>query len=197
MPIAVAGEHTRTIELGTAVAIAFARAPMTLANVGWDLQTVTGGRFTLGLGSQIRPHIEQRFSMPWSHPADRMREIVHAIHAIWSAWENGTPLDFRGDFYTHTRMIPAFDPGPNPFGPPKIFTAGVGPRKTAVAGEVADGFLVHPVNSRRSLMEVTLPAIQLGAARAGRGRATGDRRETPGPARGHLEIGEPREQPCP
>ena len=171
VPIAVAGEHTRSIELGTAIAIAFARTPMTLANVGWDLQTVTGGRFTLGIGSQIRPHIEQRFSMPWSQPAERMREMVQAIRAIWSAWEHTTPLGFRGDFYTHTRMIPAFDPGPNPFGPPKIFTAGVGPRMTAVAGEVADGFLVHPVNSRRSLLEVTLPAIQRGAARAGRAAA--------------------------
>ncbi len=171
VPIAVAGEHTTSIELGTAVAIAFARTPMTLANSGWDLQTVTRGRFTLGLGSQIRPHIEQRFSMPWSHPAERMREMVQAIHAIWSAWEEGTPLDFRGDFYTHTRMIPAFDPGPNRFGRPKIFTAGVGPKMTEVAGEVADGFLVHPVNTRRSLEQITVPAIERGAIRAGRAAA--------------------------
>ncbi len=168
VPLAIASEHTQRIELGTAVAIAFARTPMTLANVGWDLQAVTAGRFTLGLGSQIRPHIEERFSMPWSRPADRMREMVQAIRAIWSAWENGTALDFRGDFSSHTRMIPAFDPGPNPFGPPPIFTAGVGPRMTEVAGEVADGFLVHPVNSRRSLLEITLPAIERGAGRAGR-----------------------------
>ena len=146
----------------------FARTPMTLAMVAWDLQTVTGGRFVLGLGSQIRPHIEQRYSMPWSEPAARMRETVMGIAAIWDAWEQGAALDFRGDFYTHTRMIPAFDPGPNRFGRPPVFTAGVGPEMTAVAGEVADGFLVHPVNSRRSLLELTLPALERGAQRSGR-----------------------------
>lgn len=168
VPLAIAGEHTDRIQLGTAIAIAFARTPMTLANTGWDLQATTGGRFVLGLGSQIKPHIEERYSMPWSQPAARMREMVEAIRAIWHAWETGDQLDFRGDFYTHTRMIPAFDPGPNPHGPPPIFTAGFGPRSTAVAGEVADGFLVHPVNSRRSLLELTLPALAEGAARAGR-----------------------------
>jgi probable F420-dependent oxidoreductase len=168
IPLAVAGEHTTTIRLGTAVAIAFARTPMTLAMTAWDLQTVTGGRFVLGLGSQIRPHIEQRYSMPWSRPAARMREMVAGITAIWDAWEQGTDLDFRGDFYTHTRMIPAFDPGPNEHGRPPIFTAGVGPAMTAVAGEVADGFLVHPVNSRRSLLELTLPALEAGAGRSAR-----------------------------
>jgi probable F420-dependent oxidoreductase len=171
VPLAVAGEHTETIELGTAIAIAFARTPMTLANTAWDLHTVTGGRFVLGLGSQIRPHIEERFSMPWSHPVARMRELVEGIRAIWHAWEHGTPLHFDGDFYTHTRMIPAFDPGPNPYGRPRILTAGFGPAMTAVAGEAADGFLVHPVNSRRSLLELTLPAIEEGARRAGRDRA--------------------------
>jgi len=168
VPLAVAAEHTTTMGLGTAVAIAFARTPMTLANVAWDLQTLTEGRFTLGLGSQIEQHITQRFSMPWSRPVERMREMVLAVKAIWTAWETGGKLAFAGDFYHHTRMIPAFDPGPNPFGRPPVFTAGVGPRMTAVAGEVADGFLVHPVNSRRSLQELTLPALAEGAARAGR-----------------------------
>lgn len=168
IPLAVAGEHTSTLELGTAIAIAFARTPMTLANVAWDLQTVTGGRFTLGLGSQIRPHIEQRFSMPWSEPVARMDEMVRAIRAIWDTWQTGTKLAFEGHFYTHTRMIPAFDPGPNQFGAPRILTAGFGPRMTAVAGRVADGFLVHPVNSRRSLLELTLPALSEGAEQAGR-----------------------------
>ncbi len=170
LPLAVASEHTASIELGTAIAIAFARTPMTLANTGWDLQTLTGGRFVLGLGSQIRPHVEQRYSMPWSRPVARMREMVLGIRAIWDAWQTGGPLHFDGDFYTHTRMVPAFDPGPNPYGPPRIFTAGFGPGMTAVAGEVADGFLVHPVNTRRSLQELTLPAIEAGAARAGRSR---------------------------
>ncbi len=168
IPLAVAGEHTSTIELGTAIAIGFARTPMTLANTAWDLQTVTGGRFVLGLGSQIRQHIEQRFSMPWSRPVARMRELVCGIRAIWESWAEGTPLSFEGDFYTHTRMIPAFNPGPNAFGTPRILTAGFGPQMTAVAGEVADGFLVHPVNSRRSLLELTLPALAEGTRRVRR-----------------------------
>jgi probable F420-dependent oxidoreductase len=150
------------------LAVAGARTPMTLANAAWDLQTLTGGRMTLGLGSQVKPHIEQRYSMPWSAPVERMREMVLATRAIFDAWQNGTDLNFEGRFYTHTRMIPAFDPGPNEFGPPPIFTAGVGPRMTALAGEVADGFLVHPVNSRKSLQELTLPSISEGAARVGR-----------------------------
>ena len=168
VPLVVAAEHTDRIGLGTAIAIAFARTPMTLAITGWDLQAVTGGRFVLGLGSQVRPHVEQRYSMPWSRPVARLREMVLGIRAIWSAWETGDRLDFEGDFYTHTRMVPAFDPGPNPHGPPPIFTAGFGPRMTAVAGEVADGFLVHPFTTRRSLQELTLPALGEGAARVGR-----------------------------
>lgn len=168
IPLAVAGEHTERIELGTAIAIGFARTPMTLANVGWDLQTVTGGRFVLGIGSQIQPHIEQRFSMPWGNPVARMDELVRGIRAIWEAWESGERLSFEGEYYTHTRMIPAFSPGPNPFGTPPVFTAGFGPQMTEVAGRVADGFLVHPVNTRRSLQELTLPALARGAAGAGR-----------------------------
>jgi probable F420-dependent oxidoreductase len=167
LPLAVAAEHTDRIGLGTALAIAFARSPMTIANAGWDLQALTGGRFTLGLGSQIKPHIEQRFSMPWSRPAARMRELVLAVRAIWSCWQDGMPLDFDGEFYTHTRMVPAFDPGPLPAAPP-ILLGGVGPAMTAVAGEVADGLIVHPVNTRQSLQELTLPALAEGATRAGR-----------------------------
>ena len=170
LPLAVAAEHTTSLQLGTAIAIAFARTPMTLANIGWDLQTLTEGRFVLGLGSQIAPHIRERFSMPWSHPVERMGEMVRAIRAIWYAWEHGTPLDVRGDFYTHTRMIPAFDPGPNPFGTPRILMAGFGPRMTRLAGEVGDGFLVHPVNTRRSLLELTVPAIEAGLVETGRSR---------------------------
>ena len=170
VPLAVAGEHTSRIELGTAVAIAFARTPMTLANVAWDLQTVTGGRFVLGLGSQIRPHVEQRFSMPWDPPVGRMRELVLGIRAIWRAWETGEPLAFEGEHYTHTRMIPAFDPGPNPFGAPRILTAGVGPQMTEVAGEVADGLIVHPFNNIPFLEQAALPAVRRGLAKAGRER---------------------------
>lgn len=170
LALAVAAEHTRTLRLGTGVAIAFARNPMNLANLGYDLQTISGGRFILGLGSQIRPHIEKRFSATWSHPAARMREIVLAIQAIWACWEGKAALRFEGEFYRHTLMTPTFDPGPNPYGPPPIFTGGFGPLMTAVAGEVADGFIVHPFSTRRSLLEHTLPALQAGLVKAGRRR---------------------------
>jgi len=170
LPLVLAAEHTSRLRLGTAIAIAFARNPMNLANLAHGLQAISAGRFVLGLGSQVRPHIEKRFSMPWSRPAARMREMVLAIKAIFDAWEGLAPLDFQGEFYRHTLMIPAFDPGPNPFGPPPIFTGGFGPLMTAVAGEAADGFIAHPFNSRRSLQENTLPALTQGLAKSGRRR---------------------------
>jgi probable F420-dependent oxidoreductase len=170
LPLALAAEHTQTLRLGTAIAIAFARNPMNLANLAHGLQAISGGRFILGLGSQVKPHIEKRFSMPWSRPAARMGEMVLAIKAIFERWEGTAELDFRGEFYTHTLMIPAFDPGPNPFGPPPIFTGGFGPRMTAVAGEAADGFFAHPFSSRKSLLENTLPALEAGLAKSGRSR---------------------------
>jgi len=171
LPLALASEHTSRLRLGTAVAIAFARSPMNLANLAHGLQVISGGRFVLGLGSQVRPHIEKRFSMPWSKPAARMREIVLAVKAIFDRWEGKAELDFRGEFYRHTIMIPAFDPGPNPFGPPPVFTGGFGPLMTAVAGECADGFFAHPFTTRKSLLEQTLPALEQGLAKSGRRRA--------------------------
>ena len=170
LTLAVAAEHSDKIQLGTAIAIAFARNPMNLANLGYDMQSISGGRFILGLGTQVRPHIEKRFSSTWSHPAKRMREIVMAIRAIWDCWEGNSKLDFRGEFYTHTVMIPAFDPGPNPYGPPPIFTGGFGPLMTQVAGEVADGFIAHPFNTRKSLLENALPAVEKGLKKSGRPR---------------------------
>jgi len=168
--LAQAAAVTERVELGTSIAVAFARNPMTLAVVANDLQTLSGGRFALGLGSQVRAHITRRYSMPWSHPAPRMRELVLAVRAIWDAWNTpGATLDFSGDYYTHTLMTPFFDPGPNPFGPPRIVLAAVGPLMTEVAGEVADGLLVHSFTTERYLREVTLPALALGAERAGRG----------------------------
>jgi probable F420-dependent oxidoreductase len=166
-----AAAETERVQLATAVAIAFARTPMLLANIGHDLQELSRGRFVLGLGSQIRPHVERRFSMPWSRPAARMRELVLALRAIWRCWNEGEPLRFRGEFYTHTLMTPLFSPGPNPFGPPRVFLAGVGPQMTEVAGEVADGFFVHPLHSERSIAEITLPALRKGLARSGRSLA--------------------------
>jgi probable F420-dependent oxidoreductase len=167
-PLLLAAQETERVDLGTGIAVAFARNPMNLAQIAWDLQAASGGRFILGLGSQIKPHITKRFSMPWSQPAARMRELILAIRAIWAAWTDGTKLDFRGDFYTHTLMTPFFDPGPNPHGDARIFLAGVGERMTEVAGEVSDGFLCHSFTTERYLREVTLPALERGAAKASR-----------------------------
>jgi probable F420-dependent oxidoreductase len=167
-PLLLAAEHTETMELGTGIAVAFARNPMTLANVGYDLQKYSKGRFILGLGSQIKPHITKRFSMEWSHPAPRMREMISAIKHIWGAWDGEHKLDFQGDFYTHTLMTPFFDPGPNPYGHAKIFLAGVGELMTEVAGEVADGFLCHGFTTESYLRSVTLPALERGLSKSGR-----------------------------
>lgn len=171
LPLAVAAERTSEIELGTSIAVAFARNPMLLANIGWDLQALSGGRFVLGLGSQIKPHITKRFSMEWSKPAARMREMIQAIRAIWDTWENGTPLQFRGEFYRHTLMTPFFTPDAKELGGvgvPKIFLAGVGELMTEVAGEVCDGFFCHGFTTERYLREVTLPALERGRAKAGK-----------------------------
>jgi probable F420-dependent oxidoreductase len=167
LPVLLAAEHTDTIELGTGIAVAFARNPMTLANTAWDLQAYSG-RFILGLGSQIKPHITKRFSMEWSKPAARMREMIQAIRAIWHCWNTDGKLDFRGEFYRHTLMTPFFNPGPNPNGDPRIFLAGVGPLMTKVAGEVADGFICHGFTTERFLREVTLPALAEGREEAGK-----------------------------
>jgi probable F420-dependent oxidoreductase len=167
-PLLLASQSTERVELGTGIAVAFARSPMTLAQQAYDLQAASQGRFVLGLGSQIKPHITKRFSMPWSSPAARMRELILAIRTIWACWDGDGKLDFQGDFYTHTLMTPFFNPGPNPHGHAKIYLAGVGERMTEVAGEVADGFLCHGFTTERYLREVTLPALERGAAKAGR-----------------------------
>jgi probable F420-dependent oxidoreductase len=172
LPLAVAAEHTERIELGTGIAVAFARTPMVLAYTANDLQLMSKGRFVLGLGSQIKPHIEKRFSMEWSRPAARMREYILALRAIWSAWNDGTPLRFEGEFYRHTLMTPFFSPGKNPYGVPKVWLAAVGEKMTEVAGEVADGIIIHGFTTERYVKEVTLPAIERGLKTAGRDRAT-------------------------
>jgi probable F420-dependent oxidoreductase len=168
LPLLLAAQDTERIDLATGIAVAFARNPMTLAQTAWDLQDASHGRLILGLGSQIKPHITRRFSMPWSHPAARMREMILAIRTIWACWNEGTKLDFRGDFYTHTLMTPFFNPGPNPHGDARIFLAGVGELMTEVAGEVADGFICHGFTTRRYLDEVTLPALEKGRTKAGK-----------------------------
>jgi probable F420-dependent oxidoreductase len=164
----LAAERTERLHVGTGIAVAFARNPMTIAMQANDVQALSEGRFMLGVGSQIKPHIEKRYSMTWSHPAPRMREFILAIRAIWRAWETGEKLDFRGDFYTHTLMTPFFNPGPNPHGNPKIILAAVGPLMTEAAGEVADGIFCHAFSTERYLREATLPALERGAAKAGR-----------------------------
>lgn len=165
---AVAAGATSSIRIGTGIAVALARNPMTVAVQANDLQLYSGGRFALGLGSQIKAHVTKRFSMPYSAPAARMREYVLAVRAIWHAWATGETLDFRGEFYTHTLMTPMFDPGPNPHGNPPIHLAAVGPLMTEVAGEVCDGIVVHAFSTERYLREVTMPALQRGAEKAGR-----------------------------
>ncbi|GAB2483669.1 LLM class oxidoreductase [Jatrophihabitans fulvus] len=166
--IALAATASERIELGSSVAVAFARNPMSCAVVADDLQAITGGRLLLGLGTQVRAHVTRRFGMPWSHPAARMREYVLAMRAIWRTWHTGEPLDFAGDFYTHTLMTPMFVPEPHDHGPPRVLLAAVGPAMTEVAGEVADGLLPHGFTTERYLREVTLPALGRGLARAGR-----------------------------
>ena len=178
LQLVIAAEHTERVEIATGIAVAFARNPMNLANLGHDLQTYSGGRAIVGLGSQIKPHIEKRFSMEWSHPAARMRELILAMRAIWACWNEGVPLDFRGEFYRHTLMTPFFNPGPTGHGPPKVFLAAVGEHMTEVAGEVADGILVHGFTTERYVREVTMPAVARGLAKAGRSR---ERFEVSGP----------------
>lgn len=163
---AAAAVSTERVALGTGITVAFARSPMTVALQANDLQLLSCGRFLLGLGSQVQAHITRRYSMPWSHPAPRMREFIQAVRAIWRSWETAEPLEFRGDFYTHTLMTPFFNPGPNPHGNPAILLAGVGARMCEVAGEVADGLVCHGFVTERYLREVTLPAIARGRSRS-------------------------------
>lgn len=171
LPLTLAASSTERLGLGTGIAVAFARSPMAVAVAAADLHRQSKGRFTLGLGSQIKPHVTRRFSMPWSSPAPQMREYVGALRAIWSSWQEGTPLAFIGEHYQHTLMTPMFDHGPSPYGDPQIFLAGVGPLMTAVAGEVADGYLAHGFTTASYMAEVTMTNLQRGMDRTGRDRS--------------------------
>ncbi|OMC18527.1 TIGR03617 family F420-dependent LLM class oxidoreductase [Mycobacterium colombiense] len=159
---------TTGLDLMTNVAIAPPRSPLHMAHSAYDLQLYSGGRFRLGLGSQIKVHIEKRYGSSWGRPAPRMAEAIGAIKAIFAAWEGKARLDFRGEFYTHTIMAPNFNPGPNPFGPPPVLLGALGPVMTRTAAEVADGLLVMPFNSARHFAERTVPAIGEGLRRSGR-----------------------------
>ncbi len=169
-PLVLAAEHSEKIALTTSISVAFARNPMTMANLAWDLNQYSQGRFTLGLGSQIKPHITRRFSMPWSSPAARMREYIEAMRAIWACWEHGEELNFNGRFYRHDLMTPMFTPQNKAFGAPRVNLAAVGPLMTQVAAEVADGLIAHGFTTAKYLAEVTLPAVEQGLKDAGRKR---------------------------
>ena len=166
--LAIAAASSSHIVLGTNIAAAFVRSPMDTAYLGWDMQATSEGRFILGLGSLIKPHVTRRFSMPWTRPVDRMKEYVEALHAIWDVWETGGKLDFRGDFYQHTLMNPMFVPPPNTHGRPRVYLAAVGPRMTSVAGQLADGLLCHALATPQFLRDVALPAVRAGQEIAGR-----------------------------
>lgn len=172
LPVLLAAEHSTRLQVGTSIAVAFARNPMVIANLGWDLNAYSQGRFILGLGTQVQAHIERRFGMPWSHPVRRMSEFVAALQAIWATWQDGRRLEFEGEFYTHTLMTPMFTPEPQPHGVPRIFIAAVGAAMTRMTGATADGLIAHAFTTRRYLDEVTTPALQAGLTEAGRDRDT-------------------------
>lgn len=183
LPLAFAAKATRRVDLVTGIAVAFARNPLTMAHLGHDLNAASNGRFVLGLGSQVRAHITKRFNMPWSSPAARMREFVLAMRAIWANWHQGEPLRFVGRFYKHTLMTPFFTPANKEYGAPRVFLAAVGPLMTEVAGEVADGIIVHAFTTEKYLRETTLPALERGFAKA---RAKGEEK-----SRANFEISYP------
>ncbi len=168
LPLVVAAQHTKTLQLGTSIAVAFARSPMTLANTARDLNEFSQGRMILGLGSQIKPHITKRFSMPWSKPAARMRDFITAMHAIWDCWDTGEPLRHRSEFYTHILMTDFFNPGPATHGKPDVYVAAVGPMMMRVCADLCDGWMVHPFNTPEYFNEVALPKFRGFMDEAGR-----------------------------
>jgi probable F420-dependent oxidoreductase len=170
LPLAVAATATTRMKLGTSIALAFPRSPMSLAYTAWDLQASSNGRFILGLGTQVKGHNERRFSVRWESPGPKLREVVLALRAIWNCWQNETPLNFKGQFYSFTLMPPAFSPGPIAHPHLPIYIAGVNPYICRLAGELCDGFHVHPFHSAKYLRESVLPQLESGAQKAGRSR---------------------------
>lgn len=159
LPLAIAATHTQSLELRTSIAIAFNRSPMSAAMVAWDLQAASQGRFSLGLGSQVKGHNVRRFSVPWSAPAPRMREYVESIRAIWDCWTTGEPLNYQGEHYQFSLMTPNFTPPPLTCSPPRILIAAVGPHMMRVAGSVCDGVLLHPFCTRRYIENTVMPTL--------------------------------------
>lgn len=171
LPLAVASQHTTRLQLGTAIAVAFARSPAVLAYIAWDLQRATRGRFILGLGTQVKAHIERRFGMKWDPPAPKLRETILAIRALWRAWQGDGTVNFRGEFYKITLMSPFFNPGPIEHPDIPIFIAGVNEHLCRLAGELCQGFHVHPFHTVEYIRQIVLPNIEAGAAKANRTRA--------------------------
>ena len=171
LPLVLAAEHTSRIKLGTSIAVAFPRSPMVLAQIAWDLQAQSGGRFILGLGTQVKGHNERRFGVKWEHPGPKLREMIQMIHAIWDCWQNGTRPGFAGRFYNFTLMTPFFNPGPIDHPRPAIYIAGVNEYMCRLAGELCDGFHIHPFHSLKYLDEVVFPNVQQGLQKSGRTRA--------------------------
>jgi probable F420-dependent oxidoreductase len=170
LPLVLAAEHSQRLTLGTSIAVAFARSPAILAYTSWDLARFSKGRFILGLGTQVKGHNERRFGVKWHRPVQRMRETILAVRAFWDCWQNGTRLDFQGQLFKLTLMTPFFNPGPHDYPRIPIYIGGVNQRMCQLAGELCDGFHVHPLNSRRYLKEVILPNIELGLAKSSRKR---------------------------
>ena len=168
LPLVLASEHAPELTISTGIAVAFPRNPSHIAYQAWDLQRYSRGKFMLGLGSQVRAHIEKRFGVDFDQPAARMREYILAVKAFFDCWQNGSRLDFHGEYFRHTLMTPMFNPGPLEWGPPPILLGAMGPRMTEVAGEVADGLIVHPFNTLPFLRDSQIPALQRGWQRAGR-----------------------------
>jgi len=170
LPVAVATTATSSIKLGTSIAVAFPRSPMIIAYTAWDLQKASTGRFILGLGSQVKAHNQRRFSVKFESPGPRLREVVLALRAIWECWQKGTPLQFKGEFYTFDLMTPFFNPGPIEHPRIPIFIAGVNRYMCRMAGEVCDGLHVHPLHTPKYLRECIHPAVEEGLRAAGRSR---------------------------
>jgi probable F420-dependent oxidoreductase len=171
LPLAIAAEHTTRIELGTAIAVAFPRSPTVLAHTAWDLANASRGRFILGLGTQVKAHIERRFGMTWESPAAKLREMILAMRALWDTWQNGTKLNYRGEYYKLTLMSPFFNPGGIEHPDIPIYIAGVNEHLCRVAGELCQGFHVHPFHSAKYIRDIVLPSIAQGAQAANRTRA--------------------------
>ncbi|MCL4294985.1 MAG: TIGR03617 family F420-dependent LLM class oxidoreductase [Anaerolineae bacterium] len=170
LPLMLAAEHSQRLSLGTGIALAFSRSPAVLAYLAWDLARFSRGRFILGLGTQVKGHNERRIGVKWEKPVEKMREVIMAMRAFWDCWQHGTKLNFRGEFFKLTLMTPFFDPGPHDYPHVPIYIAGVNPRMCQLAGELCEGFHVHPLHTARTIREVTLPNIEAGLAQSGRQR---------------------------